>query len=295
MGKSSSRFSFILKNGNNELDETISLLFSNIAQSQYKGDLAKLIRDNITSLWGSGWCVVIGKSLDKAIRYYKGYCCIVYDSLRDEEILIFRPSSMPITEKIGDNEDIDKKDWTMDMKIHLNTMDPTLFAFVKRSIAYAYSTQDTVSSFDIRKYVTIGCGPLFHVIASQNSFKWSLDDQADQIVSLTVNGTNYLIWRMLLKTHVFSEKKNSGVIDNKWVLILPVLVGIALIVLIVVKNNTCNEIDAKNLDNGFFDDELLECYQERRNFIYAAVVAFVIAIILGRTQKKRRMARIKMA
>ncbi len=50
MGKSSSRFSFILKNGNNELDETISLLFSNIAQSQYKGDLAKLIRDNITSL-----------------------------------------------------------------------------------------------------------------------------------------------------------------------------------------------------------------------------------------------------
>ena len=50
MGKSSSRVSFILKNGNNELDETISLLFSNIAQSQYKGDLAKLIRDNITSL-----------------------------------------------------------------------------------------------------------------------------------------------------------------------------------------------------------------------------------------------------
>ena len=50
MGKSSSRFSFILKKGNNELDETISLLFSNIAQSQYKGDLAKLIRDNITSL-----------------------------------------------------------------------------------------------------------------------------------------------------------------------------------------------------------------------------------------------------
>ena len=52
---------------------------------------------------------------------------------------------------------------------------------------------------------------------------------------------------MLLKTHVFSEKKNSGVIDNKWVLILPVLVGIARIVLIVVKNNTCNEIDAKYL------------------------------------------------
>ena len=49
MGKSSSRFSFILKNGNNELDETISLLFSNISQSQYKGDLAKLIRDN-------NWC-----------------------------------------------------------------------------------------------------------------------------------------------------------------------------------------------------------------------------------------------
>lgn len=50
MPKSSSRFSFILKNGTDELDETISLLFSNIAQSQYKGDLAKLIRDNITYL-----------------------------------------------------------------------------------------------------------------------------------------------------------------------------------------------------------------------------------------------------
>lgn len=93
--------------------------------------------------------------------------------------------------------------------------------------------------------MTIGCGPLFHVIASQNSFKWSLDTQADQILSVTVNGTNYLIWRMLLNTRVFSEKKSSGVIDSKWSFILPILVGIAIVVLIIVKNNTCNELDAK--------------------------------------------------
>ena len=50
MSKRPSRFSFILKSDNSELDETISLLFSYIAQSQYKGDLAKLIRDNITHI-----------------------------------------------------------------------------------------------------------------------------------------------------------------------------------------------------------------------------------------------------
>ena len=65
MGKSSSRFSFILKSGNDELDETISLLFSNIAQAQYKGDLAKLIRDKITYLVQIGGCNygIVGKWL----------------------------------------------------------------------------------------------------------------------------------------------------------------------------------------------------------------------------------------
>ena len=49
---------------------------------------------------------------DSLISHYQGYCCVVYDNEKGEEIVVFRPSSMPITEKIGDTEEIDAKDWT---------------------------------------------------------------------------------------------------------------------------------------------------------------------------------------
>ena len=49
---------------------------------------------------------------DSLILHYQGYCCVVYDNEKGEEIVVFRPSSMPITEKIGDTEVIDAKDWT---------------------------------------------------------------------------------------------------------------------------------------------------------------------------------------
>ena len=45
------------------------------------------------------------------ISHYQGYCCVVYDNEKSEEIVLFRPSSMPITEKIGDTEEIDAKEW----------------------------------------------------------------------------------------------------------------------------------------------------------------------------------------
>ena len=49
---------------------------------------------------------------DSLTSHYQGYCCVVYDNEKGEEIVVFRPSSMPITEKIGDTEEIDAKDWT---------------------------------------------------------------------------------------------------------------------------------------------------------------------------------------
>lgn len=48
---------------------------------------------------------------DSLISHYQGYCCVVYDNEKSEEIVVFRPSSMPITEKIGDTEEIDAKEW----------------------------------------------------------------------------------------------------------------------------------------------------------------------------------------
>lgn len=42
---------------------------------------------------------------------YKGYCCVVKDGLSNEEIIIFRPSSMPITEVMKEDTTFDEKDW----------------------------------------------------------------------------------------------------------------------------------------------------------------------------------------
>ena len=42
------RFRFLLRSNNDALNETVSLLFSSIAQSKTKGDIVKLVRTNLT-------------------------------------------------------------------------------------------------------------------------------------------------------------------------------------------------------------------------------------------------------
>ncbi|KAK8816640.1 hypothetical protein WA538_002500 [Blastocystis sp. DL] len=198
---------------------------------------------------------------------------------------------MPITEKIGDTEEIDAKDWTIDMKVHQNTMDPIIFDFVRKSIAYVYEKCPTVSAVELRKYITIGCGPLFHVIASPKGINWSLDEQADQILSVTVKGTNYLVWRMLLNTKVFSEKNAPSTLDVKWLKFIPLIALVILIVMVALKYRECSGIATMNADNGFYDEELAECIGQRRNLVYLAVICFIAFVFVRRTQKKRKSAR----
>ena len=45
---SNTRFRFLLRSNNDAFDETVSLLFSSIAQSKTKGDIVKLVRTSLT-------------------------------------------------------------------------------------------------------------------------------------------------------------------------------------------------------------------------------------------------------
>ena len=133
---SNTRFRFLLRSNNDTFNETVSLLFSSIAQSKTKGDIVKLVRTSLTETVGSedGRSKLVGRRLVcdfgqgdgqgdsihilsafvqsvSFISHYQGYCCVVYDNEQGEEIVLFRPSSMPITEKIGDTDEIDAKEW----------------------------------------------------------------------------------------------------------------------------------------------------------------------------------------
>lgn len=50
MSTSPSRFSFILKSDNSELDQTVSTLFSYISESAIKDDIPKLVREHLTKI-----------------------------------------------------------------------------------------------------------------------------------------------------------------------------------------------------------------------------------------------------
>lgn len=68
---------------------------------------------------------------------------MVYDAQRKEEIVIFRPSSMPITEKMEDKDDVEEEEkwdcfwqWRltsrMDVKVNFNKMDDSIFDYTCR-------------------------------------------------------------------------------------------------------------------------------------------------------------------
>ena len=59
--------------------------------------------------------------------------------------------------------------------------------------AYSYPLLLTLT-----KDITIGLGPLFHVIVSQSPIFFSLDDLADQLLYCSLNGWFVLSWRMML-------------------------------------------------------------------------------------------------
>lgn len=71
---------------------------------------------------------------------------------------------------------------------------------------------------------------------------WSLDEQADQILSVTVKGTNYLVWRMLLNTKVFSEKNAPSTLDAKWLKFIPLIALVILIVMVALKYRDCSGV-----------------------------------------------------
>lgn len=62
---SNTRFRFLLRNNNDALNETISLLFSSIAQSKTKGDIVKLVRTSLTETVGDNELVnrIVGRWL----------------------------------------------------------------------------------------------------------------------------------------------------------------------------------------------------------------------------------------
>lgn len=42
--------------------------------------------------------------------HYKGFVATIADTHNSDEIVIFRPSSMPITEQLADEHELDKKE-----------------------------------------------------------------------------------------------------------------------------------------------------------------------------------------
>lgn len=47
-------------------------------------------------------------TLFSLIIYYNNYCVVLQDNKNKDEIVIFRPSSMPITEVIDDEKEFDE-------------------------------------------------------------------------------------------------------------------------------------------------------------------------------------------
>ena len=106
--------------------------------------------------------------------------------------------------------------------------------------AYSYPLLLTLT-----KDITIGLGPLFHVIVSQSPIFFSLDDLADQLLYCSLNGWFVLSWRMMLNPAVIKEHKGVSMLDSKWIGL--VLLGVIAIVgyLMFRQFAECKELQAK--------------------------------------------------
>ena len=239
------RFVFTLRGPNEDLNAFLSTLFSCIAQSNRTGDLTALIRLHLTRVWGPGWCVIQGKGLDKAVRYYKGFVATVADTRNSDEIVIFRPSSMPITERLADEHELDKKEIKVDLKVARNTMDAVLFDFERKAIGFELQSTGDISAVRLRKEITIGLGPLFHVVVSTSTIFYSLDETADQILYCSAGGSNVLSWRMLLKPAVLRERSGVSVVDAAWVGYVLIAVMVVVAVVVVRKCIECRSLQDK--------------------------------------------------
>lgn len=109
-----------------------------------------------------------------------------------------------------------------------------------------------LSSYDIRvvllgtsewqKQITVGCGPLFHVIASPNKMFYSLDDAADEELYCSVDGANLLCWRHMLNPSVLGESKRVTVIDKSWIQYVVLLCVATVGVLAYLQYRECSGI-----------------------------------------------------
>lgn len=98
---------------------------------------------------------------------------------------------------------------------------------------------------DFQKQITIGCGPLFHVIASPYKMFYSLDDDANQELYCSVDDVNILCWRHMLKPSVIGEKKRVTMIDKSWLQYV-ILLCVAIVgVLAYLQYNECSGIYEK--------------------------------------------------
>ena len=106
--------------------------------------------------------------------------------------------------------------------------------------AYSYPLLLTLT-----KDITIGLGPLFHVIVSQSPIFYSLADLADQLLYCSLNGWFVLSWRMMLNPAVIKEHKGVSMLDSKWIGL--VLLGVIAIVgyLMFRQFAECKELQEK--------------------------------------------------
>ena len=78
--------------------------------------------------------------------HYKGYCCVVKDVTTKEEIIMFRPSSMPITDKIQEDTRFDEQNWesfsscsftpSIAIRQQVNKMDDAIYQYVKKVLPF---------------------------------------------------------------------------------------------------------------------------------------------------------------
>ena len=113
------------------------------------------------------------------------------------------------------------------------------------SLIFLKSAYSSPLLLTLTKDITIGLGPLFHVIVSQSPIFFSLDDLADQLLYCSLNGWFVLSWRMMLNPAVIKEHKGVSMLDSKWIGL--VLLGVIAIVgyLMFRQFAECKELQAK--------------------------------------------------
>ncbi|KAK8827034.1 hypothetical protein WA577_007535, partial [Blastocystis sp. JDR] len=279
-GLKTSRFDIEESSWNCDLSETVCKLLEAIPEEDASIDVPEVLYECLIETFGSCWCVVAGKDLDCAIKYYQGCMFTAYDCLKEESIIAFKPDTRRGNYTKKEIGDADKND-DLVFDVLSSSMPESIFTTVKDTLAYIIpknpgDTEDVEIACPLRTIINRMNTGLYQVVVNKGEpIEYRIDDRAVNTLYMRVGDYYVLVWKLVVDEEMVSIKSRldwteRGMVNVLWISIIFFVVVYAMYLTTqMAKNQQHCSLDST------CDVELLSSLRNRRTHL---VVLFIVCL-----------------